>query len=172
MPFFKILIFWVVSGIKGQKTVQNHRKFCLSRSISWEPYIMWLSFMVHMCKMIISPGFSFIFSKFGFFGLRLEVQKLVQNKKNSLSHSISQEPYTIWLSFMLHIGKMIISRHFFQFFKILIFQVVRRVKGQKTVLNDKKLCPLHSISQEQYIMWLSFMIHISNMISSGIFFIF
>ena len=41
-----------------------------------------------------------------------------------------------------------ISRHFFDFFKILIFQVVREVKGQKMVQNDKKFCPLYFISQE------------------------
>ena len=42
------------------------KKFCLSRSISQEPYIIWLSFMVQMCKMIISPGCFFNFSKFWF----------------------------------------------------------------------------------------------------------
>ena len=65
--FFKILIFWVVSGIKGQKAVPNHKKFCLSCFISQEPCIIWLSFMVHMCKMIISLGIYCIFSKFWFF---------------------------------------------------------------------------------------------------------
>ena len=38
------------------------------RSISQEPCIIWLSFMVHICKMIISPVVSFILSKFWFFG--------------------------------------------------------------------------------------------------------
>ena len=41
--------------VKGQKTNQNDKKFCLSCSISQEPYIIWLSFMVHLCKMTISP---------------------------------------------------------------------------------------------------------------------
>ena len=40
---------------------------------------------------------------------------------------------------------------FFHIFKILIFQVVRG--GQKPIQNDKKFCPLHSISQEPYIIW-------------------
>ena len=58
--FFKILIFRVVSLVKGQKMTQNVKKFCLSCFISHEPYIIWLSYMVHMCKMIISPNiFSF-----------------------------------------------------------------------------------------------------------------
>ena len=104
--------------------VQNDKKFCLSCSISQELYIIWFSFTVHMCKMIISLGFSFSF-------------------------------------------------FFFSFFKILIFQVVRGVKGQKLVQNNKKFCLSHSISQESYIMRLSFMVHICKMIiSSGFFFIF
>ena len=32
--FFKILIFWVVSGVKGQRMVQNDKTFCLSHFIS------------------------------------------------------------------------------------------------------------------------------------------
>ena len=47
-----------------------------------------------------------------------------------------------------------ISRHFFHFFKILIFWAVRGVKGQKTAQNDKKFCLSHFISQEPYIRWL------------------
>ena len=45
--FFKILIFQVVSGVKGQKLAKNDKQFCLSRSISQEPYIIWSSFVVH-----------------------------------------------------------------------------------------------------------------------------
>ena len=98
--FVKILGFWVVRGVKGQKTVQNDKKLCLLHSISQEPYIIWLSSMVHICKMIISLGFCFIFSNFLFFGFvrREKVQKMVQNdKKFSLSCSVSQEPYIMWL---------------------------------------------------------------------------
>ena len=65
--FFNILIFWVVMGVTGQKTVQNDEKFCPSCSVSQEPYIIWLSFMVHIYKMISSDTF-FIFSKFLFSG--------------------------------------------------------------------------------------------------------
>ena len=36
--FIEILIFWVHREVKGQKTVQNDKKFCLSHSISQEPY--------------------------------------------------------------------------------------------------------------------------------------
>ena len=117
--FFKILIFQVVRGVKGQETVQNDKNFCPSCFVSQELYIIWLSCMVHMCKMIISP--------------------------DSL---------------------------FFHFFKILICRVVRWVKGQKMVQNDKKFCRLRMISQEPYIIWLSFVVHICKMISPHVFFIF
>ena len=50
--------------------VQNDKKFCPSPSISQEPYIIWLSFMVHMCKMIISLGVLFIFSNVDFLGCK------------------------------------------------------------------------------------------------------
>ena len=59
--FFKILIFWAYRGVKGQKMVQNDKTFCLLCSISQEPYIIWLSFMLQMCKMIISQGVFFNF---------------------------------------------------------------------------------------------------------------
>ena len=61
--FFKILIFRIVRGVKGQKIVENGKKLCLSRSISQEPYFIWLSFVVHKCKMMISPGIFFHFFK-------------------------------------------------------------------------------------------------------------
>ena len=49
-------------------------------------------------------------------------------------HTISQERYSIWSWFLVHLCKMMISPgafFFFHFFKILIFRAVRRVKGQK-----------------------------------------
>ena len=147
--------------------VQNDKWFCLSRSISLEPYIIWLSFMLHMCKMIMSPGGCFIFSKFWFFWFLGGGGK---RAKNCLKWpKISQESYIIWLSFMVHLCKMIISPGFF--FKILIFWVVRGVKRQKTVQNDKKFVLLHSISEEPYIKWLEFMVQMRKMITSpGVFF--
>ena len=68
--FFKILIFWFVRGVKEQKIVQNDKKFCLWRSISQEPYIIWSSsFVLCKCKMITFSGLFSIFSKFWFFRL-------------------------------------------------------------------------------------------------------
>ena len=66
---FQNFNFWVVSGVKEQKMAKNNIKFCLSCFISQELNIIWLSFMVLMCKIIISPGFIVIFSECWFFGL-------------------------------------------------------------------------------------------------------
>ena len=91
--FFKVLIFWIFMGVKGKKMVQNEKKL-LSLFISQEPYIR-LSFMVHLCKMIITPrGFFSFFQNFDFLGVK--GQKMVQNqKKLCLLCSISQEPYVL-----------------------------------------------------------------------------
>ena len=65
---------------------------------------------------------------------------------------------------------------FFHFFEILIFRVVRRVKGQKMTQNDKKLSPSKShafISQEPYNISSSFMVNMCDRITSpGVFFTF
>ena len=115
---------------------------------------MWLSFIVHMCKMIITPGSFFIFFKILIFWV-VKGKKTVQNDKKFFPlHSMSQEQYIIWLSFMIHVCKMIISSGVFLYFHNLIFWVHRGVKGQKTVQNDKKFCLLHSISQKRYIIMI------------------
>ena len=41
--FFKILILQIVSGLKGQEMAQNDKKFCLSHSVSQEPYIIFVT---------------------------------------------------------------------------------------------------------------------------------
>ena len=53
--------------------------------------------------------------------------------------------------FGTHVWNDDISKSFIHFFKLLVFQVVCEVKGQKLAQNDKKLCLLCSISQESYI---------------------
>ena len=45
---------------------QNDKQFCLSHSVSQELYIMWLWFLVHMCKMMISPAIFVISQNFDF----------------------------------------------------------------------------------------------------------
>ena len=112
---FSFLIFQVVRRVKGQKTTQNDEKLCFSCLISQEPYIIWSLFMVHMWIRIISPGFFYIYFKFLFLWVNIEVkgQKMSQNdKKLCLSYSISQEAYIIWLWFLVRM----IFRYFFHFF--------------------------------------------------------
>ena len=132
--FSKFWFFWVTSRAKGQKMVQNYKMFCLLGSISREPYIVWFLFMVHLCKMIIFPCFLFHFFQNVVFLVFSGVgKKTVENDiKFCQSHSISREPYIIWMSFMVHIFKTIISTDrfffffFFNFFKMLIFEVHRQ----------------------------------------------
>ena len=161
-----------MGGKRAKNSPKWKIKLHLSCILSQEQCSIWSWFLVHLCKLIISPGvFPFHFFKvFIFWVFRvLKGQKMVQNdKKFCLSLSISQEPCIIWLSFIVHICKMIICSgiFFFHFFKILIFQVVRGVNVQKMVQNYKKFCPSHSISQELYIIWLSFMVHMCKMIIS------
>ena len=95
--------------------VQNEKKICLSHSISQEPHIIEFSFIVLMCKMIISPGVFFSFSKFWFFIL-LEGKRAKNSTKWPKIQLISQEPYIIWLSFVVHKCKMIIYLQAFVFF--------------------------------------------------------
>ena len=115
--------------------VQNDKKLFVVLDISGV-YIIWLLFMVHMCKMIISPGMVFIFSKFWFFGLvgSKRTKKRSKMTKNSVchAHSISQEPYIIWLSFMVHMCKIIISPDsFFIFSKFCFFGLLGGLKWKK-----------------------------------------
>ena len=130
---FSKFCFFLLLGVKKGKMVQNDR-ICPLHLISQDPYIIWLSFMVHMYK-IKSPGVFLIFQVVS----RLKGQKMVQNdKKFCSSRFISQEPYIIWFSFLVHsLVWNNISRFFFQLFTILVFQVVKGVKGQKTLENDK-----------------------------------
>ena len=83
-------------------------------------------------------------------------QKIAQKDKNLRLLCLTyHEPYTIWPSPVVHKCKLILSTGkvflLFYFFKVFIFSVVRRVKGQKMARNDKKPCLLHFISLEPYI---------------------
>ena len=114
--FFKILIFRIVSGVKGQEMAQN-KKFCLLSFISQEPYIIWLLFMVHLCKMIFPCVFSFLKILIFWVAIVVKGQKNGSKWKLCLLRSISQEPCIIWFSFMLHMCRMIISPDLFSFFQ-------------------------------------------------------
>ena len=129
--------------------------------------LIWSWFLVNCVKWWYLQEFFFRFLKFWFFGLL--------GAKNSpkwqkiLSYFISQEQYIIWLSFVVCLCKMIISPVVFSIFPNLIFQVLKGVKGKKTVQNDKKFCPSRSISQEPDIIWLSFMVYMCIMMISPAF---
>ena len=55
----------------------------------------------------------------------------------SVTQHISGTVNHLIIIFGTHMQKDDISRHFFLFFKILIFGAVRGVKGQKIVQNEK-----------------------------------
>ena len=106
-------------GGKSAKNVQNEMKFCLLCFISQEPYIIRLSFVVHNCKIIISPWIFFLFSKFWFSGVlggsnSKKWHKMT--KKFCLSCLISQEVYIIWSLLLVHMYKRIISPYCFYIF--------------------------------------------------------
>ena len=131
----------------------------------------WLSFMVHICKMMICPGIFFIFSKFWFSGSTgggLKGQKTFQNnKKLCLLCSISQEPYVIWLSFIVQMCKMIISPSLFFNFKVLLFQVFWGLKGHKMAQNDKNLSVALYISGTIYHMIFIYCTHVCKRAKNG-----
>ena len=113
----------------------------------------WLRFMVHICKII--------FESFDFLGW--QGGKRTKNglkDKNSVCH--------MNVIYDRHVQKNNISRHFFHFFfKVLIFQVVREVKGQTVTQNDQKLF------QEAYFIGSRFLVHMCKMmVSPGHTFIF
>ena len=152
--FSKFWFSWLLVGLKWQTMVENDKKLCLSHSISEEPYIIWLSFMVHMCKMVISPGVFFHFHKIFIFQIVRGVkgQNLVQNnKKFSVTLQISGTIHHMNVIYGTHMWNNNISRYFFHFWKNFFPWVVRGLKGQKTAQNEKKLCQLRFISQEPYI---------------------
>ena len=110
-------------------------KNSLSCSISQETLLIWSSFVVQKCKMIISPGFFFISSKFWFFRLLGGSKGKKGPKCQKNSNSVSQELYLLWLWLLVQMCKRTISPgiFFFHFFKILIFQVF-----QSSSINAKR----------------------------------
>ena len=67
--FFKILLFRIIRGeVKEQKMAQNDKNLCQCHYVSQEPYIIWLWFLVCMCKIMISPANFFILQNFDIWG--------------------------------------------------------------------------------------------------------
>ena len=156
--------------------VQNDKKFCPSCFISQKPYIIWLSFMVHLCKIIISPSAFFIFSKFwssGLLGGKRGKNSPKWQKILSVTPDISQAIHHMIVIYGTHMENDDISM-FFLFFQNFIFWVVMGVKGQKNGPKWQEILSVTCfISQEPYIIWFSLMKRMYKMIISlGIFFFF
>ena len=131
--------------------------------------------IVICCRRVWNDDISrrfFIFLNFWFSGLLggAKGQKMIQMRKNSVCRAAYLENHT---SYDFHLWytcvKWQIYRHFFHFFKTLIFQVVRRVIVQKMAQNECFLC---LISQEPYLIWSSFTVHMCNRILSPVFWFF
>ena len=131
--------------------VQNDKKFCLSCSIYLESYIIWLCFMVQMCKMIISPG---VFFNFKIFILRvirgLKGQKVAQNDKNSVCRTLYFKNH---ISYDLHLWytcmyKSIISLGLFLIFfsKFWFLGSLEKGRGRKWAKNGPKWQKIMSVS--------------------------
>ena len=164
--FFRILICGVVIEVKGQKIVQNYKKFCPSCSISQEPHI-WLSFMVHICKMIISLGVFLVgFQNFDFLGCQEGWKGKKMPKMTNFLSVTSYISGTIYHMIFIYGTHVCIKGWYLWAF----FIFSKGIKGQKMAQNDKKIFLPHSVSQKPYI-WLWFLVH-KMMISPAIIFIF
>ena len=142
--------------------LRNHTSY---DSYLWYPYVKWF---------YLQTSFSF-FQNFNFLGCFGGKKAKIGPKwqKNFVRHASYLRNH---ISYDCHLWypcvKWLYLQTFFHFFKILIFWVLG-VKRQKTVLNDKKFCPSHFISQEPYIILLWFVVHMCEMvISPANFFIF
>ena len=144
LSFFQNFDFQVFRRreVEGQKMVQNDKKFFLSHFISQEPYIIGLLFMVQMCKMIY-PAIFFVFQSFDFpgcwWGIKKAINGLKWQKILSVAFHISGSIHHMIVIYVMHVWNNNISRTIFHFFEILIFQVVRGVKGQKMFPSNKNI---------------------------------
>ena len=102
------------------------------------------------------------------------MQETAQNEKYQLhpSHTISQEHYSLWSWFLVHLCKLMISRGVF-FFVIYIFPFFGLLGGKRAKNYPKWKLPITSI--KRYIsgtVWSMIMIlvHLCKMISPRVFF--
>ena len=124
-------------------------------------------YVVHN-RQIISPGvFCIFFQNFDFLGC-YRGKRLNKSRRWQKILSVGHTPYVRTIYDMIviygthvyiygtHVYNDRCVHMYFSFFKILSFWVIRGVKGQKMVQNDKKLCWSCSISQESYTMIVIF----------------
>ena len=118
LHFFDIFIFWAVRGVKGLKIIQNQKQqlyptHTIAQEESW--------FLVHLCKMMISPGAFFQFCEIFIFGAVRGVkgQNMTKDDKKSVCCSWYLRSH---ISYDCHLWYTCvndnISRNFFHFFKI------------------------------------------------------
>ena len=104
--FLQILFFWVVSSVIRQKNGTKCQKIvCIHHHM--------VSFVVHNCKMMISPDFFFILFFYLFKILIFRFVRTVKGQKMSVALNISG---TIDHDFHLYTCKIIISPGVFFFF--------------------------------------------------------
>ena len=142
----KILILLVVKGV-GERG-KSAKKFCLLCFISQESYIIWFLFYLwYSCV-----KWYLLFLKFWLSGLlggegrgrgEYKGQKIAQNDKK---FCLVRWYFRNHTSYDRHLWYTSVKWYFF---KILIFWVIRRVKGQKMAKWQKALF-FHFISQEPY----------------------
>ena len=125
------MIFWVVREVKGQKVTQNDEKLCVT--LYFRNHIPCLHLWYACIKDNISRHFFYFFKILISRTIRwVKGKKMVQITKNDTSCSISQEPYIIWLSFIVHMCKMMISPVIFlNFSKFWFSGLSGKWKGKK-----------------------------------------
>ena len=135
--FFEMLIFLAVrgGGVKGRKIALNEKyRLHPSYTISQKQYSLWSWFSVHIVNWwyVLVVFFFFYIYIFIFQAVRwVKGQKNIQNEKCKLhpSHTISQEQYSLWSWFLVHLCKLMISPGVFFFFFIYIFPFFGLLKG-------------------------------------------
>ena len=136
--FFQHFYFLVCYWGKRAKIWPKMTKKILLHFISQEPYIVWLSFQVHFCKMMISPGVFYFYKILIFWVVRGGRSKRVRNSSKwqkiiSVALNISGTIHQMTVICGTQVWNANISRPFFYFFKILIFGVNSEEKEQKMV---------------------------------------
>ena len=167
--FPKFWFFRLLGRSKGKKW--------RSRLSSHETYIIWSSFMVHMCKRIISPGFLHFFQILIFWvSSKVKEQKWSKMTKKCVCHTPYLRKHTSYdCGFWYTCFKWWYLQMFSSLFQNFDFQVVRGCKKAKNGPSFQKIVSVSvsSVSQELHLKWLCFLVHMCKMmISPAIFFSF
>ena len=162
--FIKVFIFLIVGRLKEQKMAENDKKWSVTLHISGSMHHMML-LVVQKCKMITSPDFFSFFQNFYFLVVRgSKCKKWPKMTKYCLLHSLSLWSMYHMMSFVVQKCKSIKSPDFFShFFKIFIFWIARRVKGEKMAQNDKNFV-CRALCLRKHNSWSSFMVHMCKRI--------